>query len=85
MFWNIIDNIDYTEVLQERMYRWLCRHKYIHIPPIKKRQGQKKVCIHYYENLGVLSKDFYIKGYGVNWYSKLNVSLNSLKCKDTSQ
>ena len=38
-----------------------------------------------YEKLGGVSKSFYIKGYEVNWGSKLIVAFNAFKFKDIIQ
>ena len=63
----------------------LSQHKYSLLQPIKQRRGQKQLYIQPYENLGGVSKGLYIKGYEVNWYYELIVSLNALNCKDIIQ
>ena len=67
------------------MQDWLWWHKYSLLPPIKKNQGQKTLKIHPYAKLDEVSKGFYINFYQFNCYSKLSVSFNELKCKDTIQ
>ena len=41
--------------------------------------------MHPYANLCGGRNDFYIKGYGFNWYYKLSLSSNEVKLKDIFQ
>ena len=61
------------------MHHWLWLQKYSLHPPIKK--VNEKFYIHLYENLGLVSKGFYIKEYKYNWCSWLLVSFNAHKSK----
>ena len=84
IFWNLINNLDDDEALQERMHHWLWSRKYRLLPPIMQRRG--RIFIHTFLcKVRWGFKWFYIKGYGVNWVYNLRVSFNTLKFKDIIQ